>query len=135
MRVADEEDDKKDESAPPPVLSGRRKPAFAQGFPAVAELDALVAAFADGDFRRVREEAPRLEASTDDEAVKKAARTLRARTEPDPIAVWLLAAAATLLVFLSAWWIAKSHAPPAPPTSQPSQSSQPRAPVTIEHVH
>ncbi|MBX3219652.1 MAG: hypothetical protein KF795_03965 [Labilithrix sp.] len=91
-------------------------PRFAKDFPHHAELDALVAAFARGDYARVREGAPRLVASTEDEDVKRAATMLRARIEPDPASRALFLFAAALLVFLSAWWVAhdgpEGHAPP-----------------------
>lgn len=80
-------------------------PSFAKDFPRNAELDALVDAFARGDYRAVREGAPKLVASTDDEAVRRSARTLRDRIEPDPAAKILFFFAAALLVFLTAWWI------------------------------
>lgn len=81
-------------------------PRFAKDFPREAELDELVAAFARGDYAHVREGAPRLIASTSDEAVKRAARTLRERIEPDPTSKVLFLIAAALLVVLTAWWIA-----------------------------
>jgi len=81
------------------------RPAFAVDFPDHPELTALVEAFARGDYGTVRVEAPRLAASTDDEAVKRAALLLRERIEPDPSAKLLFLFAAVLLAFLSAWWI------------------------------
>jgi hypothetical protein len=86
-------------------------PRFARGFPRNAELDALVTAFAAGDYAAVREGAPRLAERTDDEDVRRAARLLRARTEPDPAAKILFLVAAALLVFLSAWWVAHDGPP------------------------
>lgn len=82
-----------------------RRPAFTRDFPRDAALDALVRAFEDGNFARVREEAPALARSTNDPAIKQAAETLRARIEPDPIARLMLVLTAVLLVALSAWWI------------------------------
>ena len=96
------------------------------------ELDALVDAFADGDFKRVRSEAPKLAAESADEDVKRAALTLRARIDADPVAIWLLAFAGALLVFLSGWWIA--HDNMAPPARVPATSSPPAPAVTVEHV-
>src|SRR5258708_28661660 len=93
------------------------RPTFAEAFPRTAELDALVDAFAEGDYARVRRDAPGLAAKSEDEAVKAAALELVARTKADPLAVWLLVLTGALLVFLSAWWIAKGHAPQ---TSSPS---------------
>lgn len=94
------------------------KPAFAKDFPEDAELTALVDAFGRGDYRTVRDGAPRLaSASTTDPAVKAAAELLLARTTPDPAAKLLFLLAAVLLVFLSAWWVTHDgpdgdHKPP-----------------------
>jgi hypothetical protein len=98
--------------------SQQPRPSFSESFPRVPELDALVEAFGRGDYRRVRAGARDLasRAGTDD-AVRKAALTLIERTEPDPLAVALLALAGVLLITLSAWWIVHAKAPPveAPP--------------------
>jgi hypothetical protein len=85
-------------------VSGR--PAFAEGFPDHPELTELVDAFARGDYRTVRERAPALATSTEDEDVRRAARLLRERIDPDPTAKILFALAAVLLAFLTAWWVA-----------------------------
>jgi hypothetical protein len=81
------------------------RPAFARDFPRDPELDALVAAFEAGNFARVRSDAARLVASAKDDAVKRAAEALVARTKPDPVAALLVGITAVLLVALSAWWI------------------------------
>src|ERR1700730_14280554 len=89
------------------------RPRFAEGFPeGVPELDALVKAFADGDYRRVRDEAPRLAEKTEAEDVKRAAGALVSHTRPEPAIAWLIALTFALLVFLSAFWIVYAHAPP-----------------------
>lgn len=49
---------------------------------------------------------------TESAAVRKAARELLKRLEPDPIAVYLLAGAALLLAFLALWYWAHPHAAP-----------------------
>jgi hypothetical protein len=99
------------------------RPTFADGFPRTPELDALVDAFTAGNYRRVREEAPRLAEKTDDPKVKAAARELRARLDPDRWALALLGMTAALLVFLSVYWLLHDgrHAPPppAPPALRP----------------
>jgi hypothetical protein len=99
-------------------------PAFARDFPRTPELDALVASFARGDYRAVREGAPKLAAAATDERVKQAAELLRARIEPDPIARVLFAFAAALLVMLTAWWVLHQHPEQgrivAPPSTAPS---------------
>jgi hypothetical protein len=101
-----------------------QRPRFAEGFPeGVPELDALVAAFADGDYARVRDEAPKLAAKTEVEAVRRAANDLVEHTRPERAIVWLVGLTAALLLFLSVWWIIHAHAPPAPP-----------APPPVEHV-
>ncbi len=80
-------------------------PAFAKDFPADPALTALVLAFARGDYRTVRDEAPRLAATTADPDVKRAAELLRTRIEPDPTARLLFILAALLLAFLAIWWV------------------------------
>jgi hypothetical protein len=92
-------------------MSGRR-PSFASEFPASRELDALVDAFARGDYAHVRAEAPKLEKTSEDEAVRSAARTLVERTEPDPLAVRMLLLTGALLLVLAAWWVVHGKAPP-----------------------
>jgi hypothetical protein len=97
-------------------MDGRR-PAFANEFPRVPALDALVDAFARGDYAHVRAEAPRLATTTDDDAVREAARTLVDRTKPDRLAVGLLVVTGVLLVAMTGYWIVNGKAPPgsAPP--------------------
>lgn len=80
-------------------------PAFAKSFPADPALAALVEAFARGDYRTVRDEAPRLAATTTDADVKRAALLLRERIEPDPTARLLFLLAIVLLAFLAIWWV------------------------------
>jgi len=85
-------------------------PAFARDFPADPELQKLVAAFDEGNYALVREEAPRLAKSTPDDDVRRSARELRRRLDPDPTAVYLLAIASILLVFLACWYWMHPHA-------------------------
>jgi len=92
-------------------MSPSRRPAFAESFPEVPALDQLVEAFARGDYAAVRAGAPELERSSEDPAVKEAARTLLARTRPDPMAVTLLGIGAVLLVVLAAWAMLHGHPP------------------------
>jgi hypothetical protein len=89
-------------------------PAFARDFPKDPELDALVVAFARGDYRAVRERAPKLAASATDPQVKRAAELLRERIEPDPLARTLFLIAAALLVLLTSYWVlhASHHGAP-----------------------
>jgi hypothetical protein len=95
-------------------MSVARRPSFASAFPASAELDELVEAFAHGDLARVRAEAPGLARASEDEAVRAAARTLVERTEADPLAVKLILLAGALLVLLTGWWIVHGKAPTGP---------------------
>ncbi|MGH7293758.1 MAG: hypothetical protein ACRELB_02440 [Polyangiaceae bacterium] len=88
-----------------------RRPTFASDFPATPELDALVDAFAEGNYARVRAEAPKLAETTTDDAVRAAARTLVDRTKPDPLAVKMLLVTGALLVVLAGWWIVHGKAP------------------------
>jgi hypothetical protein len=97
-------------------MDGRR-PSFAKDFPRTPALDQLVEAFARGDFARVRSEGPRLAESTDDAAVREAARALVDRTAPDRLAVGLLIVTGVLLATMTGYWIVHGKAPPgsAPP--------------------
>ena len=88
-----------------------RRPAFSQEFPRTSELDALVDAFAAGDYARVRKEALRLAETAPEGEVRRAARTLLERTKPDPVAVWLVALTAGLLVIVSVYWMGHSTPP------------------------
>lgn len=87
-------------------------PAFARGFPRHPELDLLVHAFEAGDYGRVRDGAPRLAASSSPEDVRRAARELRRRVDPDPIMIYLLLAAVALLGFLSVHYWTHPHGAP-----------------------
>jgi hypothetical protein len=84
-------------------MSSVSRPTFARAFPRSPELDALVDAFGRGDYAHVRAHAPALERSSEDPVVRSAARTLRERTRPDPLAVGLLAITTVLLVILAVW--------------------------------
>ena len=101
-------------------------PSFAEDFPANDELERLVDAFARGDYLTVRNDAPKLAASTDDPEVEKAAEILRERIEPDPTSKLLFVFAAVLLAFLSFWWVthdgpSDGSSPPLRPTSAPTK--------------
>jgi hypothetical protein len=102
-----------DEIAPDEAPPRRHDvPAFALNFPDDPALAALVAAFEQGDYARVRREAPALVQQTESVAVRKAARELRKRLDPDPLAVYLLAGAALLLAFLAFWYWTHPHGAP-----------------------
>jgi len=80
------------------------RPPFAVAYPEDAALDRLVAAFARGDFGRVRQEAPRVIAEAASAEVRAAAADVLARTKPDPLSKVFFALTALLLLFLSAYW-------------------------------
>lgn len=65
-----------------------------------------------GNYALVRERARELARQSTDDGVKRAARTLVSRTEPDGLSIGLLALAGALLLALSAWWIVHGKAPP-----------------------
>jgi hypothetical protein len=88
------------------------RPPFAASYPNDPALDELVRAFEAGNYARVREEAPKLAASTDDAAVRASALDLRSRIFADPIAKALLVFTGLLLVALTLWWVAHAHTPP-----------------------
>ena len=85
-----------------------RRPKFTESYPSDPALDRLVDAFSRGNHRLVRDEAEALATKTDDPEVAKAARDLKKRLAPDPIAYVLLATTAALLVVLVAWAITQS---------------------------
>lgn len=99
-------------------------PAFAARYPKDAELARLVAAFARGNHRAVRDGAEALAARTDDPAVAAAARDLRARLEPDRIAFVLYGATLLLLVTLFAWAMHRSKELQQAPTKPPPRTVQ-----------
>ncbi len=109
---------RRDEAAAAPVAAvaegveiDESVPAFARAWPQDAALTALVTAFEAGDYARVRREAPALARGTEDPAVRRAARELRRRLDPDPVAVYMLMAAAALLAFLAGWYWLHPHIP------------------------
>jgi hypothetical protein len=73
------------------------------GFPAHPELSRLSAAFEAGNYALIREEAPALAERAESPAVRAAALELRRRIEPDPLAKYLLALTAALLLLLAYW--------------------------------
>jgi hypothetical protein len=98
-----------------------RIPSFARAFPRAPELDALVAAFAHGNYAEVRAKAPVLASSTTDDAIRDAARSLVDHTRPDPLAVAILALTAALLFALGGFWMTYGKAPET--TTRPPSSS------------
>lgn len=102
-----------DPDARPASSDGPRNvPAFALAFPVDPALDELVRAFDQGDYARVRREAPALAKRTSRPEVRRAARELEKRLDPDPLSVYLLVAASVLLVFLAVWYWTHPHEAP-----------------------
>jgi hypothetical protein len=99
-----------EEKSTGPVLGpeGSERPNFVLDFPKDAELDRLVRAFELGNYAFVREHAPKLAASSMDDAVKRAAGELLRRIEPDPLVKILFAMSVALLVFM-VFYAYRSH--------------------------
>jgi hypothetical protein len=102
------------------------RPRFARNFPEDPALDALVEAFARGDYARIRAECPGLSRSAADASVRRACRVLLARTRPDPLAVFLVALTAALLVVIAAYWTTRGGADPRAAPRPPSVVEPPR---------
>ena len=81
--------------------AGRERPRFLLGFPPDPDLARLSAAFEAGNYALVRAEAEALAQRTEDPAVRTAALELRRRIDPDPLAKYLLALTAALLLSLA----------------------------------
>lgn len=85
------------------------RPPFARTYPRHAQLDQLVAAFEEGNFARVREDATALMHGDEEEAVKRAAADLRRRIDPAPTSIFLWALGVALLVFLYGFYVSHGH--------------------------
>lgn len=102
-----------------PKKRGKRRDAEAgappgEGAPARPrdpELERVQRAFERGDYAFVRAEAGRLAREAERAHVRRAARELLRRIDPDPLAVALLLGAVALLAFLSLWYWSHAHAP------------------------
>lgn len=81
--------------------SGRERPRFLLGFPQHPDLARLAAAFEAGNYALVRAEAEALAERAENPAVRDAALELRRRIDPDPLAKYLLALTAALLLALA----------------------------------
>ncbi|HXK19603.1 MAG TPA: hypothetical protein VNG33_17455 [Polyangiaceae bacterium] len=81
--------------------TGRERPRFLLAFPQDPELMRLSAAFEAGNYALVREQAETLAERTESRAVRDAALELRRRIDPDPLAKYLLALTAALLLSLA----------------------------------
>jgi len=80
---------------------GRERPRFLLAFPTDPDLARLSAAFEAGNYALVRAEAEALAERTESPAVRDAALELRRRIDPDPLAKYLLALTAALLLSLA----------------------------------
>jgi hypothetical protein len=106
--------------AAPETESAPERPPFAADYPRDPELDRLVAYFVRGNHRAVRDGAEPLARRARDPKVAAAARDLRQRLEPAPIAKVLLGATLALLMVLTWWSTQRSKAlREAPPPSAP----------------
>lgn len=83
--------------------AGRERPRFLLGFPPHPDLARLAAAFEAGNYALVRAEAEALAERAESPAVRDAALELRRRIEPDPLAKYMLALTAALLLLLAYW--------------------------------
>jgi hypothetical protein len=90
---------------------GMERPKFLLGYPEDPALERLITAFESGNYAYVRREADGVAKNASDPAVRDAAVELRRRIDPDPLAKYLLALAAALLVYLVIWAYRKSGAP------------------------
>ncbi|HLV22187.1 MAG TPA: hypothetical protein VKZ49_14940 [Polyangiaceae bacterium] len=84
-------------------------PRFARRFPDDPALGELTRAFAQGNYLLVRRRAPELIAQAEDPRVRRAAKELLTRIEPDPLAKYLLGLAVLLLATLIALTYLKQH--------------------------
>lgn len=80
---------------------GRERPRFLLGFPEHPDLQRLTRAFEAGNYALVRAEAGPLAERAESRAVRDAALELRRRIDPDPLAKYLLALTAALLLSLA----------------------------------
>jgi hypothetical protein len=85
------------------------RPAFARAYPHTKDIDELIFYFLSGDYRKVRELAPRMTERAGDEREKQAIADLRRRIEADPMALYLLGLTLALLVFVTVWFYAHAH--------------------------
>ena len=89
------------EDLPEALAAIAHVPEFARTYPHDPELDVLVETFEAGNYARVREGAQRLAETATRDDVRRAARDLRKRVDPDPLMTYLLLAAIALLAALS----------------------------------
>jgi hypothetical protein len=86
----------------PPQQSGPERPRFLLKFPDHPELNRLVRAFELGNYAEVRRAAPAL-LDDENQAIRRGARELLKRIDPDPLMKYLLMLAVSLFV-LVVWY-------------------------------
>jgi hypothetical protein len=85
------------------------RPLFARAYPRSKDIDDLLAFFRSGNYKKVRELAPKMMARAGDEREKNAIADVRRRIEADPMALYLLGLTLALLVFLTIFFYAHAH--------------------------
>jgi hypothetical protein len=83
--------------------AGMERPKFLLDYPEDPALERLIAAFESGNYALIRRDADKVAETAATPEVRDAALELRRRIEPDPLAKYLLAIAALLLVYLVVW--------------------------------
>lgn len=86
------------ESARPP-----RRARFLDDLPSDPQIEPIIEAFEAGNYARVHELATELLARSEDEDVRRAARELERRTEPDPLGRALLLMSIGLFILVVIW--------------------------------
>lgn len=109
--MTEAESERPDDVAKAPEKPAVEGPVFVRAFPDEPELQRLVRAFTAGDYATVRAGADKLAASSSDADVQKAAKELRRRIDPDPLATLLVLGAALLLAVLAGYYWANPHVP------------------------
>lgn len=84
-------------------------PLFARTYPDDPALRSLVQAFVQGNYAKIHAESEALAKRSEDPRIAAAARDLRRRIEPDPLALWMLGGMALLLLFLVFWFYTHRH--------------------------
>lgn len=87
---------------------GRYRPRFLLDFPRDDRLEPLIDAFCRGNYAYVREHALRVAEETEGD-VGRAARELRRRIDPAPVATWLYVGALLFVAFLVMWTYLLPH--------------------------
>ena len=105
----EEADDAPEDDAPGETDVAARRPRFARDYPQDPRIDALLAAFATGNYGFVRTHAPEIADAAEDDDVRDAARDLHRRIHPEPTSMLLWGLGVLLLVILYAFWLSHEH--------------------------